>query len=118
MAGKRVLIVEDEPVIGFALEDMLDSLGWETIGVASRVQEALDLIRSDAPDTAILDVNLHGEKSYPVADLLADREIPYIFATGYGDSEHPPRHKQITTLTKPYSIEQIRAALPRTGELD
>ena len=44
MAGKRVLIVEDEPVIGFALEDMLESLGWETIGVASRVQEALDLM--------------------------------------------------------------------------
>ena len=49
-------------------------------------------------------------------DLLADREIPFIFATGYGDSEHPPRHKQIKTLTKPYSIEQVRAALPKAAD--
>jgi DNA-binding response OmpR family regulator len=69
----RVLIVEDEPVIGLALEDILESFGWESAGIASRVVQALDLLETAMPDAAILDVNLHGEKSYPIADALADR---------------------------------------------
>jgi CheY-like chemotaxis protein len=90
---------------------MLDHLGWETVGIASRVPQALDMIDAASPDAAILDVNLHGEQSYPVADALDDRGVPYVFATGYGDSEHPERHRKAPTLTKPYSLEDVRAAL-------
>jgi DNA-binding response OmpR family regulator len=88
-ANNKVLIVEDEPIVGLALEDMLESLGWVVIGVAARVQQGLNMIQTTAPAFAILDVNLHGEQSYPIADALADRGVPYIFATGYGDTAHP-----------------------------
>jgi CheY-like chemotaxis protein len=108
---RRILIVEDEPIIGLALEDMLECIGWQTVAIAARVQQALDLIASVAVDAAILDVNLHGERSYPVADDLAARGIPYIFATGYGDTEHPERHRCAPTITKPYVIADVETAL-------
>lgn len=107
----RVLIVEDEPVIGLALEDILESFGWKSAGIASRVVQALDLLETAMPDAAILDVNLHGEKSYSIADALAHRRVPYVFATGYGDAEHPERHRGVPTVTKPYSIDDVRLAL-------
>jgi DNA-binding response OmpR family regulator len=108
---RRVLIVEDEPAIGLALEDMVENLGWVVVGVAARVQQGLDLVQACAPTFAILDVNLHGEQSYPIADALADSGVPYIFATGYGDSAHPPRHRQVLTLTKPYSLQALQNAI-------
>ncbi len=109
--SRQVLIVEDEPTIGLSLEDMLEDLGWGTIGIATRVAQALSLLEGATPDAAILDVNLHGERSYAVADVLAARGIPYIFATGYGDTEHPERHRQAPTVTKPYTMADIRTAL-------
>lgn len=111
LESKRVLIVEDEPIIGLALEEILEAIGCQTAGIAVRVMQALDLLAEMPVDAAILDVNLHGEQSYPVADALADRGIPFIFATGYGDQEHPQRHKHAPTVTKPYSIAGIREAL-------
>ncbi|MDP8994603.1 MAG: response regulator [Pseudomonadota bacterium] len=87
-----------------ALEDMLESVGWQTVGIASRVAQAPYLIETAAPDGAVLDVNLHGDKSYPVADVLAARGVPYVFATGYENTEHPERHRHAPTVTKPYSL--------------
>ncbi len=71
---------------------------------------------SCAPDIAILDVNLHGERSYPIADALADRGVLYVFATGYGDTEHPGRHRHVPTLTKPYSLEDVRLIIGSIAE--
>lgn len=65
------------------------------------------------PDAAILDVNLNGELSYPLADILADRAVPFAFATGYGDSGHPERHRDLTTLTKPCVDAEMRLAIAR-----
>ena len=109
----RILIVEDEPIIGFALQDMLEDLGWETLEIATRLRQALDIIDAAAPDAAILDVNLRDEQSYPAADLLADRGIPFIFATGYGESQHPERHRDVPTLIKAYSQKDLQTALAR-----
>ena len=109
--GRTVLIVEDEPVIGFALEDMVELIGGRVCGTAARVAEAFELLSRHQCDAAILDVNIAGERSYPVADLLAARGIPFIFATGYGDSEHPERFAKWPTVTKPYGLDDIRDAL-------
>src|SRR5690349_8720869 len=84
LAGATVLILEDEPIIGLALEDMLSRQG-ACVLFASQMEEAIDLIARESVDSAILDVNVHGALSYPVAALLADRNVPFIFATGYGD---------------------------------
>lgn len=115
MTPKQVLILEDEPIIGFALEDMLLSLGCQEVVVANHLEEAEEAVRSSSIEAAILDVNIHGKRSYPVADMLADLELPYVFATGYGDTEHPERHRSAPTVTKPYSSDDIARALAAAG---
>jgi DNA-binding response OmpR family regulator len=110
-AGKRVLVLEDEPIIGFALEDMLLSLGFDIVDIATRLEDATQAIAAADFDAAVLDVNIHGQRSYPIADALAERDIFYIFATGYGDTEHPLQHRTTPTVTKPYSIDDLRGAL-------
>lgn len=112
---RRVLIVEDEPIIAFALEDIMEDFGQFTVTVASTVEQALASLDDQRPDVAILDVNLHGQKSYPLADELKERSIRYIFATGYGSTEHPADHRDITTVTKPYSPSDVRSALEKAG---
>ena len=108
--GATILILEDEPIIGLALEDML-SLQGALVLHASRIEEARELIAQERLDSAVLDVNVHGTLSYPVARLLAEREIPFIFATGYGDRSHPPEFARVPTVAKPYSADDIRRAL-------
>lgn len=111
LEGKHVLVLEDEPIIGFALEDMLTSIGCPTVLLATRLDEAQNIIEQKRVDAAILDVNIHGHRSYSVADMLASRRLPYIFASGYGDMEHPLEHRSVPTLTKPYSTHDIEIAL-------
>ena len=111
LARRKVLILEDEPIIGFALEDMLLDLGCSAVAVASRLDQAREFIEAGEVDAAILDVNIHGQRSYSIADLLAERRLPYIFASGYGDNEHPRSHRYVPTVTKPYSSHDIEAAL-------
>jgi response regulator RpfG family c-di-GMP phosphodiesterase len=108
--GATILILEDEPIIGLALEDML-SLQGASVLHASRIEEACDLIAEEQVDSAVLDVNVHGTLSYAVAQLLAEREIPFIFATGYGDRSHPVEFADVPTVSKPYSADDIRTAL-------
>lgn len=113
LSEKHVLIVEDEPIIAFALEDMLVDEG-ATVAAASSVDQAMETLDDENFDFAILDVNLHGKKSYPLAHELQKRAIPFAFATGYGDAEHPAEFAGVTTLTKPYSLSQICDAVDRT----
>jgi len=105
-----ILILEDEPIIGLALEDMLTRHGASVLH-ASRIEEACDLILRERVDSAVLDVNVHGVLSYEVAGMLAEREIPFIFATGYGDRSHPVQFSSILTVSKPYSAHDISKAL-------
>ncbi|MBX6424378.1 MAG: response regulator [Variibacter sp.] len=100
--GRRILVVEDEILIGMLLEDMLGDLGYEVAATASRVEDALALARDLEVDAAILDVNLNGEDVYPVADVLAGRSIPFVFATGYGECALPDAYQQRPTLQKPF----------------
>ena len=108
--GATILILEDEPIIGLALEDILSREGALVLH-ASRIEEAEDLMAREQLDSAILDVNVHGVPSYPVAAMLAERKVPFIFATGYGDRSHPAEFTDVPTISKPYSAEDIREAL-------
>ena len=110
LEGRHVLILEDEPIIGIGLADQLSRRG-AVVHLADRLDEAADLVGRERIDCAILDVNVHGKLSYPIAEMLAERAIPYIFATGYGDMSHPAAFAHARTLSKPYSIEEIAAAL-------
>ena len=113
--GATILVLDDEPILGLALEDMLISKG-ATVVYASRMEEAHDALAEAEIDAAILDVNVHGNMSYPVAASLAELTIPFIFATGYGDSSHPPEFRAVPTIAKPYSAAELEAALDRASE--
>ena len=112
--GATILILEDEPIIGLALEDMLIGKG-ATVVHASRMEEAHEALAKSEIDAAILDVNVHGRTSYPVASSLAELTIPFIFATGYGDGSHPPEFRAVPTIAKPYSAAELEAALTRAS---
>jgi CheY-like chemotaxis protein len=108
---RRVLVVEDEILIGMLLEDMLGELGYAIAATASRVEEATALARDGEFDAAILDVNLNGQDVYPVADILAGRGIPFVFATGYGERGLPPTYQHRPTLQKPFQQETLERHL-------
>lgn len=114
LSNRKVLVLEDELIIAFALEDMLVDMGAEVV-VTSSLDEAFARLEDSEVTLAVLDVNVHGAKSYPFAEELLRREIPLIFATGYGDAEHPPLFAGAPTLTKPYSRQQLAEAIEAIG---
>jgi CheY-like chemotaxis protein len=107
----RVLVVEDELMIRMLLEDMLGELGYAIAAEASRLEEALEAVRSADFDLAILDVNLNGQPIAPVADALAARGTPFVFATGYGDRGLPDGHRDRPVLKKPFQMDGLREML-------
>jgi len=111
-AGLRVLVVEDEPVVAMYLEDLLDALGCETIGPASRLADGLELAEHGDFDVAILDINLGGERSTPIAEALRLRGLRFAFASGYGV---PPEGfgDNVPMIEKPYREAQVAGALTR-----
>ena len=88
IAGQTILVVEDEPLLGMLLEDVLSDAGATVLGPAATVEQALALIGASEIHAAILDVNLRGVRSDAVASELAERGVPYVFATAYGET-HP-----------------------------
>lgn len=110
----RVLVVEDEAMIAMLIEDMLTDLQCEVVGPALHLQEALHMAEEGGFDFAILDVNLGGLVSFPVADVLRERDIPFIFASGYGTNGLIDRYRDVRVLKKPFTVEQMRSALDAT----
>jgi CheY-like chemotaxis protein len=115
LAGKQVLIVEDETLVAMLLEDMIADLGGTVAGSAARVGQALEFLGDSARpiDLAVLDVNLGGEDSFPVAAALAERGVPFAFSTGYGSGGLPEPWRARPVLQKPFTEEQVRSVLAR-----
>ena len=111
----RVMVVEDEMMIALLLEDMLADLGHTVIGVATRLDAALSLAETVDADLAILDVNLNGEASYPVAEVLNRRGVPFLFATGYGSTGLETPFQTSPTLRKPFELKDLSEALERVA---
>ncbi len=111
--GGRILVVEDEAIVAMEFEATLRGLGYEVIGPAGTLGEALRLIETAGRiDAAVLDVNLAGCPSYPAADLLAERGVPMIVATGYGEAAERWRHGgRGGVLRKPLGPGELEAAL-------
>ena len=109
-----ILIVEDEPLITMMLEDFLDALGYRVAGTADGLGAALELVAAGGFDAAILDVNLRdGEPSWPIADALADQGTPFLLATGGQRDEGPARHRAVPVLSKPFTMDGVKAAFGR-----
>jgi DNA-binding response OmpR family regulator len=115
LAGKRILVVEDEAMVAMLIEDMLAEFGCEVIGPAMRLEHALQLAETGAIDAAVLDINLGGVRSDPVADILDRRLMPILFVTGYGYSGRPGRNDRV--LQKPYRQAELSEALRSVLEI-
>lgn len=109
----RVFVVEDEILIRMLFEDMLDELGHEVTCAASLFDEALAMSRTCEVDVAILDVRLAGVEVYPVASVLAERGIPFLFASGMTGTEVPEPFRGRPTMQKPFEVERLRDVLTR-----
>jgi len=112
LQGLKVFVVEDESLVAMQLEDMLLDANCEVAGMAMRVNRALEMLE-DAPavDVAILDVNIGGDKVYPVAERLRALRVPMIFATGYGRAGVEPEWQESPILQKPYTWAEVEATL-------
>jgi CheY-like chemotaxis protein len=113
-SGRRVLIVEDESLVAMLLETILEDMGCTPVGPASTVDEALKMAADGAPvDAALLDVNVAGRQVFPVAQVLKDRGVPFVFSTGYGEGGLPDEWRGQPTLQKPFTEAAVREALTR-----
>jgi len=111
LKDRKVLVVEDEVIISFLIQDLLEELGCATIWQAANVQAALAIVSEHKPDLAVLDVNVAGELVYPVAEHLSAAEIPFLFTTGYGRVGMPDRWNKHPILQKPYDAATLAASL-------
>jgi DNA-binding response OmpR family regulator len=107
VAGRRILVVEDEMLIAMEIEATLEALGCEIVGPVSTLETALQLAREMTLDAAILDITIRGGKSFPVANELLNRDIPFALASGYGDWALPEAMRDRPRLTKPFTAAEL-----------
>ena len=105
--GRRILVVEDEMLVLMSIEDMLADLGCEPVAAAATVDQAVALIDAQVFDAAMLDMNLNGTKSFPVADKLAALGVPFIFATGYSAQDMRDGYGDRPLLKKPIRYAEL-----------
>ena len=113
LEGYRVLVVEDDFLLAEVLIDILEDAGAEIIGPFGWVDEGVDAVNKNdgTLDCAVLDINLHGFKSYPIADALKTHQIPFVFTTGYSGEAIPDAYRSFPRYEKPFSPERLVAAL-------
>jgi DNA-binding response OmpR family regulator len=118
VSGARVLLVEDEGLVALMIEDMLEELGLKVVASAAHLKRACELAATGSFDLALLDVNLAGEFVFPVARVLRDRGIPFLFSTGYGTPPLEEEFRHALAIGKPFSIDElndkVRKLLPRS----
>ena len=111
LAGRRILVVEDEMLIASLIEELLENFGCEVVACVARPAQALKAIEGVDIDAALLDLNLGGQDGSAVAVRLDERGIPFVFATGYGGEAVEGRFAGHPVLTKPFSPAQLYDAL-------
>jgi CheY-like chemotaxis protein len=111
LSNRKVLVVEDEMMIAMLIEDMLDEFGCKLVGPATNVPRALDLISKEQVEVAVLDLNLNGQDTYAIADALQRKNVPFIFATGYGSTGLRKEYGNRPVLQKPFQQKDLEIAL-------
>jgi CheY-like chemotaxis protein len=109
--GRRILLVEDSPVVGPFTADLLADLGCEVVGPAPSMAAARELIEGDAFDAAIMDVHIRGERVFPLCEMLEAKGVPFVLTSGYADWTMADKWQDRPRLQKPYRIHDVRSAL-------
>ncbi len=107
LAGLKVLVLEDNALVAMHIEEMLGEAGCNVVATIDTVGRALEFIRTQSVDAAVLDVNLKGEKVFAVAEELMARNVPFVFSSGYGERFLPPQFDAAPHLSKPFEPETL-----------
>jgi CheY-like chemotaxis protein len=111
LAGRRILIIEDSPVVGPFTADLLADLGCEVVGPAPNMAAARELVEEGGFDGALMDIHIRGERVFPLCEMLESMGVPFVLTSGYADWTMPEKWDDRPRLQKPYTIEQVEAAL-------
>jgi CheY-like chemotaxis protein len=111
LSNRNVLVVEDEMMIAMLIEDMLSEFGCKLVGPATSVPRALDLIGKEQVEIAVLDLNLDGQDTYAIAEALQRKNVPFVFATGYGSTGLRKEYGNRPVLQKPFQAKDLEIAL-------
>ncbi|MEO6225384.1 MAG: response regulator [Sphingomicrobium sp.] len=111
LAGRRILVIEDSPVVAPYTADVLDELGCTVVGPAPNMAAARELLENDNFDAAILDVHIRGERVFPLCDLLVAKNVPFVLSSGYADWQMPEKWQDRPRLQKPYTMDQVEDVL-------
>src|SRR5690242_9714898 len=111
LGGRRILVIEDSPVVGPFTADILQDLGCEVVGPAPNIAMARELIEGEDFDAALVDIHIRGERVFGLCDMLDAKHVPFILTSGYADWQMPDKLRDCPRLQKPYTIGQVRDAL-------
>src|SRR3954466_12458398 len=111
LSGRRILVIEDSPVVAPFTVDILSDLGCEVVGPAPNMALARELVDDGDFDAALLDVHIRGERVFPLCELLAAKGVPFVLTSGYADWTMPEKWDDRPRLQKPYTIDQVEEAL-------
>jgi CheY-like chemotaxis protein len=111
LGGRRILVIEDSPVVAPFTVDVLGDLGCLVVGPAPNMAAARELLDGEDFDAAILDVHIRGERVFPLCDLLVAKGVPFVLTSGYADWQMPEKWQDRPRLQKPYTIGQVEEAL-------
>ncbi|HKU92879.1 MAG TPA: response regulator [Sphingomicrobium sp.] len=114
LKGRRILVVEDSPVVGPFTAELLADLGCEVVGPAPNMAAARELAEGAEPiDAAMMDVHIRGDVVFALCEVLAARGVPFVLTSGYADWQMPDKWEDRPRLQKPYTVEQVEDALAR-----
>lgn len=116
LRGKRVLVLEDEPIIAMLIAELIEAAGGEADCI-SALSGAGAVLARGLPDFALLDINIHGQTSFDLARQLTELAVPVIFASGYGPKAVPPDMGHLPAITKPYTLDELDLAFKAAVEV-
>lgn len=111
LSGKKILLVEDSPVVSTFGEEVLEELGCVVVGPAASLFAARELAEGAEIDAAIVDVRIRGDKSFGICDILDGRGVPFVLTSGYADWPVPEKWAEVPQMPKPYKLEDVEAVL-------
>ena len=111
LKGRRILVVEDSPVLAPFTVDVLDELGCKVVGSAPNMAVAREMVEAGGFEAALMDIHIRGERVFPLCEALAAKGVPFVLTSGYADWTMPEKWDDRPRLQKPYTIEQVEEAL-------
>jgi CheY-like chemotaxis protein len=116
LKGRRILLIEDSPVVGPLTADLIEEIGCTVVGPAPNMAAARELVEAGEFDGALIDIHIRGERVFPLCEMLQAQGLPFVFTSCYADWQMPDKWQDRPRLQKPYTIDQVEEALGKLFE--